>query len=150
MVIRELTDEASRNLLTRVHLGRLACARANQPYVFPIFFAYHENSLYCASTIGQKTEWMRENPLVAVEVDEIDSAQQWESVIVSGRYEEFADVPETRDMRQLAWSLLQEANALWWEPAYVQTILAGAERPIAPLYFRIRIGRITGHRATNE
>jgi uncharacterized protein len=150
MVIRELTDEASRNLLTRAHLGRLACARANQPYVFPIFFAYHDNSLYCASTIGQKTEWMRENPLVAVEVDEIDTAQQWESVIVSGRYEEFANVPETRDARQLAWSLLQEANALWWEPAYVQTILAGAERPIAPLYFRIRIGRITGHRATEE
>ena len=93
---------------------------------------------------------MRENPLVAVEVDEIDSAQQWESVIVSGRYEEFANTPETRDMRELAWSLLQEASALWWEPAYVETILAGKKRPIAPLYFRIRIGRITGHRAAKE
>ena len=150
MVIRELTDEASRNLLTRVHLGRLACARANQPYVFPIFFAYHDNSLYFASTIGQGIEWMRENPLVAVEVDEIDSAQQWESVIVSGRYEEFSNTPETRDMRELAWSLLQKANALWWEPAYVHTILDGAERPIAPLYFRILIGNISGHRATKE
>jgi|SRR5665213_187954 len=78
----------------------------------PVFFAYHENSLYCASKIGQKIEWMRENPLVAVEVDEIDSAQQWESVIVFGRYEEFANTPETRDMRELAWSLLQKANAL--------------------------------------
>ena len=150
MVIRELTSKASRDLLTRVHLGRLACARANQPYVFPVFFAYHENSLYCASTIGQKIEWMRENPLVAVEVDEIDSAQQWESVIVFGRYEEFANIPETRDMRELAWSLLQKANALWWEPAYAQTIHAGAERPVAPLYFRIHIERITGHRASRE
>ena len=96
-----------------------------------------------------KIEWMRENPLVAVEADEIDSAQQWESVIVSGRYEEFADTPETRDMRQLAWSLLQK-HELWWEPGYVKTILGGAERPMVPLYFRIRIGRITGHRATNE
>jgi len=34
------------------------------------------------------------------------------------------------------------------EPAYVQTILNGAERPIAPLYFRILIGNISGHRAT--
>jgi nitroimidazol reductase NimA-like FMN-containing flavoprotein (pyridoxamine 5'-phosphate oxidase superfamily) len=149
MVIRELTTEASRDLLTRVHLGRLACAKANQPYVFPIFFAYHENSLYCAATIGQGIEWMRENPLVAIEVDEIDSAQQWESVIVSGRYEEFADTPETRDMRQLAWSLLQERK-LWWEPGYAETIRRGAERPMVPLYFRIGIGRITGHRATKE
>ncbi len=149
MVIRELTRQASVDLLTRIHLGRLACARANQPCVFPMFFAYHENSLYCAATIGQKIEWMRENPLVAVEVDEIDSAQQWECVIVSGRYEEFADTPETSDMRQLAWSLLQERK-LWWEPAFVKTILGGAERPMVPLYFRIHIGRITGHRATKE
>ena len=74
MVIRELTTEASLNLLSRIHFGRLGCAKANQPFVCPIFFAYHENSLYCVSTIGQKIEWMRENPLVAVEVDEIDSA----------------------------------------------------------------------------
>jgi hypothetical protein len=116
----------------------------------PVFFAYHENSLYCASKIGQKIEWMRENSLVAVEVDEIDSAQQWEPVIVFGRYEEFANTPETRDMRELAWSLLQKANALWWEPAYAQTMHAGAERPVAPLYFRIHIERITGHRASRE
>lgn len=149
MVIRELTRQASVDLLTRVHLGRLACARGSQPYVFPMFFAYHDNSLYCASTIGRKIEWMRENPLVAVEFDEIDSAQQWASVIVTGRYEELADTPETRDQRQLAWSLLQERK-LWWEPAYVKTILGDAERPMAPLYFRVRIEQISGHRTTME
>jgi nitroimidazol reductase NimA-like FMN-containing flavoprotein (pyridoxamine 5'-phosphate oxidase superfamily) len=150
MVIREMTRQASQDLLTRVHLGRLACAKANQPSIYPIFFAYHENSLYCVSTIGQKIEWMRENPLVAVEVDEIHSAQHWESVIVSGRYEELAHTPETQDIRQLAWSLLQKANQLWWEPAYVETILGGTERPMVPLYFRIGIESITGHRATKE
>ncbi len=149
MIIRELTRQASLDLLTRIHLGRLACARANQPYVIPIFFTYHEDSLYCVSTIGQKIEWMRENPLVAVEVDDIVSAQQWESVVISGRYEEIADTPEARDSSRLAWSLLQKRK-LWWEPAYVKTILGGVERSLAPLYFRIRIGRITGHRATEE
>ncbi len=149
MVIRELTKQASLEMLTRIRLGRLACAKANQPYIFPIFFAYHENSLYCASTMGQKIEWMRENPLVAVEVDEIDNAQHWASVIVSGWYEEFADTPEMRDMRERAWSLLQK-HELWWEPGYLKTIVDGAERPMEPLYFRIRIGQITGHRATNE
>ena len=150
MVIRELTTEASVDLLTRIHLGRLACAKANQPYVLPIFFAYHENSLYCASTFGQKIEWMRDNPLVAVAVDEIESAQQWQSVVISGRYEELADTPEMREMRHLAWSLLQKTHRLWWEPAYVKTILGSVERPMAPLYFRIGIDRISGRRATKE
>ena len=149
MVIHELTKQASLEMLTRNRLGRLACTRAKQPYIFPIFFAYHENSLYCASTVGQKIELMRENPLVAVEVDQIDDAQHWASVIVSGRYEELTDTPETRDKRQLAWSLLQ-THPLWWEPGYVKTILGGAERPIVPLYFRICIEEITGHRATGE
>ena len=149
MVIRELTRQASLDLLTRNHLGRLACARGNQPYVFPMYFAYHENSLYCASTIGQKIEWMRENPLVAVLFDEIDSAQQWESVVVTGRYEELGDAPETRDRRQLAWSLLQERK-LWWEPGYAKTVLGGTERPMTPVYFRVRIEQISGRGATKE
>ena len=149
MIIRELTRQASLDLLTRIRLGRLACAKANQPYIFPISFAYHENSLYCASTIGQKIEWMRENPLVAVAADEIHSDQQWESVIVSGRYEEFADTPQTRDMRQLAWSLLKK-HKLWWEPGFAETVLGDAKRPMVPLYFRIHIGTISGRRATNE
>lgn len=150
MIIRELTTEAKLDLLTRIQFGRLACAKANQPYICPIYFAYYENSLYCASTIGQKIEWMRENPLVVVEVDEITSAQQWRSVVVSGRYEEFPDTAEMRDTRQLAWSLLQKAHEFWWEPAYVRTVLRGTERPLAPLYFRICIDRITGRHATKE
>jgi hypothetical protein len=149
MVIRELTRQSSLAVLSRVHLGRLACAKANQPFLVPMFFAYHEDSLYCASTIGQKIEWMRDNPLVAVEVDEIENAQHWQSVVVLGRYEEIPQTPEMRDVRQLAWSLLQDRK-LWWEPAYVETILGGAERPMVPLYFRIRIEQITGHRGTNE
>ena len=149
MIIRELTRQANLDLLTRIRLGRLACAKANQPYIFPIFFAFHENSLYCASTIGQKIEWMRDNPLVAVAVDEIHSPQQWESVIVSGRYEELADTLETSDIRHLAWSLLQKQK-LWWEPAIAETIIGDAKRPMVPVYFRIRIGQITGHRATSQ
>ena len=97
MVIRELTRQVSVDLLTRVRLGRLACAKASEPYITPIYFAYHENYLYSASTIGQKIEWMRENPLVAVEFDEIDSLQRWQCVIVSGRYEEFSDTPDMRN-----------------------------------------------------
>jgi nitroimidazol reductase NimA-like FMN-containing flavoprotein (pyridoxamine 5'-phosphate oxidase superfamily) len=149
MVIRELTQQASLAVLSRVHLGRLACAKANQPFLVPMFFACHEDSLYCASTIGRKIEWMRDNPLVAVEIDEIENAQHWQSVVVLGRYEEIPQTPEMQDVRQLAWSLLQ-ARELWWEPAYVETILGGVERPMVPLYFRIRIEQITGHRGSSE
>lgn len=150
MIIREMSPQACIELLRGSRLGRLACAHERQPYVVPISFAYHVSGLYCVTTLGQKVEWMRANPSVALQVDRIQSAQRWESVIVYGRYEEFSDTPDTRAMRELAWSLLQSENELWWEPAYVETITEGGKRPTVPIYFRISVARITGHRASVE
>ena len=92
---------------------------------------------------------MRANPLVCVEVDEVVSPQQWMSVIVFGRYEELPDTPEAQSIRAFAHKLLQK-RAAWWEPAYVKTVHHGTQRPLVPVFYRIHIGRITGHRATPE
>ncbi len=39
---------------------------------------------------------------------------------------------------------------MWWEPAYVKTIRRGAERPLVPVFYRIHVVQVTGHRATPE
>jgi nitroimidazol reductase NimA-like FMN-containing flavoprotein (pyridoxamine 5'-phosphate oxidase superfamily) len=147
MVINELTREASLEFLARAYLGRLACAQGDQPYVVPINFVYHHTYLYSFSTVGKKIEWMRSNPLVSVEVDEIVSSQQWVSVIGFGRYEELPDTPRWSGERIRAGELLQQ-KAMWWEPGFAKTILHGIERPLVPVFYRIYIASITGHRAT--
>ena len=149
MLIQELTRQASLDLLARTHLGRLACAKGNQPYVVPVYFAYANEYLYGFSTIGQKIEWMRANPLVCVEAAEVVSPEQWVSVIVFGRYEELPDTPEWQSARRFAHTLLKR-KAVWWEPAYAKTILHGTQRPLAPVFYRIHGVQITGHRATPE
>lgn len=149
MLIQELSSQASLDLLARTRLGRLACTEGSQPYVVPIYFAYADHSLYSFATVGQKIEWMRANPMVCVEADEIVSAHQWMSVIAFGRYEELADTTEWQSARAFAHRLLQQTG-LWWEPAYVKTIRGGAPRPLVPVFYRIHIVRITGHRATPE
>lgn len=146
MEILELTNVECLDLLRRRKLGRLACARDNQPYIVPIYFAYHENHLYSFATLGQKIEWMRSNPLVCVEVDEIIDHLHWKSVIVRGRYQELRDTPESEPRRELAHQLLQD-QARWWEPAYVKTAHLDAEDPLVPLYFRIHIDQMSGRRA---
>jgi uncharacterized protein len=146
VVIQDLTRQASLDLLVRARLGRLACTQGAQPYVVPFYFAYHNNALYSFATVGQKIEWMRANPLVCVEVDEIVSQQEWVSVIVFGRYEELPDTPEWQDARALAHKLLQKF-AMWWEPAYVESIHESKPRPLVPIFYRIHADRITGHRA---
>ena len=148
MLIQELTRETSLDLLARMRLGRLACAQGTQPYVVPFYFVYDDGYLYSFATVGQKIEWMRANPLVCVEASEVVSSQQWVSVIVFGRYEELTDTPEWQTARAFAHSLLTR-NAVWWEPAYVKTILHGAPRPLVPVLYRIRSLQVTGHRATS-
>ena len=94
MLIHDLTRQESFDLLARVRLGRLACAYEGQPYITPMYFAYDDNHLYSFSTLGQKINWMRVNPLVCVEVDELIGPQKWASVIVLGKYEELPNTPE--------------------------------------------------------
>ncbi len=146
MLVQELTRQASLELLARAHIGRLACARGTQPYMVPFYFVYENDCLYSFSAVGQKIDWMRANPLVCVEADEVVSPQQWMSVIVFGRYEEILDTPECPGARARAHALLKR-HAAWWEPAYVKTIVHGAERPPVPVFYRICARQITGRRA---
>ena len=146
-MIRELSRQESVDLLARTRLGRLACTRGAQPYIVPIYFAYTDGSLYSFATVGRKIEWMRANPLVCVEVDEVVSSQQWMSVVAFGRYEEMPDEPEWQGVRASAHKVLQQTG-MWWEPAYVKTILGGAARPLVPVFYRIHLDQITGHCAT--
>src|ERR1022692_611674 len=121
MLIEELSKQETLDLLARTHLGRLACAQGAHPYVVPFYFAFQHNYLYSFSTVGQKIEWMRANPLVCVETDEVISSQQWVSIVVFGRYEELPDTPTFRWERGHAEYLLQK-RAVWWEPGYAKTI----------------------------
>jgi hypothetical protein len=112
-----------------------------------MYFAYNKRHLYSFATVGKKIEWMRSNPLVCVEADEVISATQWESVIVLGRYEELQDVPRWQSAREHAHEMLSQ-YPMWWEPGYVKTVIDGAERPLVPVFYRISVDQITGHRAT--
>lgn len=149
MLIRELTKQASLDFLARTHLGRLACAQGVQPYVVPIYFSCRNNFVYSFSTVGQKIDWMRANPFVCLQADEVVNLEEWTSVIVLGRFEELPDVPEWRSERSLAHDLLQ-SKAMWWEPGYAKTVVQGKERPLVPVFFRIHVTEISGHRAGPE
>jgi nitroimidazol reductase NimA-like FMN-containing flavoprotein (pyridoxamine 5'-phosphate oxidase superfamily) len=146
MFIHEMTENECRTALERVNFGRLACARDNQPYVLPIYFSYDEKHLYGFSTLGQKIEWMRSNPLVCLEIDERTSHHQWMSVVVSGHYEELPDTPEFGCERVHAHEVLQK-RAMWWQPAYVAT---EHREQLTPIFYRIHIKQMTGHRATPD
>jgi hypothetical protein len=148
MLISQMTDEECRAFLASASLGRLGCARDNQPYVVPIYFAYEPDFIYALSTFGQKNEWMRANPKVCLEVDEIAGQSQWVSVIATGRYQELLE-PQFAAEREHARALL-EKRSRWWQIALGQRQLRVGDHLIAPLFFRIHVDSLTGLRATGE
>jgi uncharacterized protein len=187
MVIREMSREECLRVLAGARLARLACAHENQPYVVPVYLVYYEpfdgEACLCGlTTPGQKIAWMRANPLVCVEVDEVAAYDQWVSIIAFGHYEELPETPgrdeerlraqeeprlvdegpqigearpeitEGPDERFWAWQVLK-THPVWGEPAgsaWAARAHRGSAEPFIPVYYRIRIDRVTGHEATRD
>lgn len=147
MIIHEMTQQEIKVLLGRTRIGRLACSYEGQPYIVPLSFAYNSVYLYSLTTAGQKVDWMRKNPKVCVQFDEVHTTNVWQSVLVIGRFEELTSDSQHIDARNTAHQLLSK-SAEWWEPAFVRTVIRGQERALEPVYFRIAISETTGHRAT--
>jgi len=148
MEINEMATEECKAVLEHASLGRLGCSHESQPYVIPIHFAYDSGYLYVFSTLGQKVKWMRANPKVCVQTDQIENQGEWVSVIVNGQYEELPE-PQYTNERKHAGSLLAKRTQ-WWLNALGERQMRVRDKTIEPLFFRIRIESMSGLRATDE
>ena len=148
MLILDLTAEECDEVLARASVGRLACARDDQPYIVPIFLHVDitDKCLYSFSTLGQKIDWMRGNPKVCVEVEEISERFHWTTIIVFGHYEEIRDSAKERDVRRRAYELFQRRPE-WWLPGAAK--LTTGEEHHTPVIFRIRVAKASGRRAAH-
>ena len=146
MIINKLTPEECTSLLEKATLARLACALDNQPYVIPIYVAYDDGNLYALATLGQKVEWMRANPKVCLQVDEIQNHEQWVSVVVNGQYLELRE-PQYSEEHAHAKKLLEKRHR-WYQAAMAERQMTAGDHLIAPLFFRVQIDSVTGLQAT--
>jgi nitroimidazol reductase NimA-like FMN-containing flavoprotein (pyridoxamine 5'-phosphate oxidase superfamily) len=146
MIIHELTGVECEELLARITIGRLGCARDNQPYIVPIFFYFDQPArcLYSFATVGQKIDWMRGTPRVGLEVDEIADQFHWTTVLVIGRYDEVDASPTSGGARERALELFQQHRE-WWLPGAGR--LDSGDEPCTPVIYRIEIDHLSGRRA---
>jgi len=148
MSMREMTADECRALLARSSFGRLGCSHEDQPYVVPINFVYESEHLYFFSTVGQKIRWMRSNPRVSLQTDEIASPFQWQSVIAGGSYQELKE-PQFELELEHARKLLDRPYR-WWLNALAERQLQSGQELIPPLFFRVRIESLSGLESVSE
>ena len=149
MRIIPISQQECSELLQRVSIGRLACSLNDQPYVVPVAFSYEPDCIYIFSTFGKKIEWMRKNPKVCLQADEIGNRSNWTSVVVTGTYLELSDPRYHTAQREHARELLAQCSEWWRIP------LSGARdrmlvSSMETVFFRIDIKSISGLRAISE
>src|SRR5437763_15556430 len=137
VMIKQLSQEQSRELLRRERIGRLGCIAGDEPYVVPVSYIFDGESAYMHSLPGHKIYAMRAHPRVCLQVDEIEDDLRWKSVLAFGHYEEIKNQDERA--RALAFLLSRFPQLTPVESFIVED--AGAP---APIVFRIRISRLTG------
>ena len=109
----------------------------------PITYDFDGEHLYSFATLGQKIVWMRQNPNVCVEVDDVEDRFHWTTVLAFGRYEELRSPAEHQQARERARRLFEQREE-WWQPAAAK---AGPPEHHVPVVYRVAIRTVTGRRA---
>ena len=145
MRVKQLSSEECYSALAEARFGRLACAHDNRPYIVPTYFAVEDYEIYAFTLPGQKLDFMRQNPKVCLEVDQMRASDDWLSVVAAGRYEELPDTPDYAPLRKRAHALLQE-RPMWWEPGGITGTDYDQSQRLVPVYYRVGIDHMTGYR----
>ena len=139
--LRELTPEEIHNILQRGFQAHLGCHSHGETYVCPISYAYEDGYLFSHSLMGKKINMMRANPKVCLQVEEVHSLFNWESVIAWGQFEELKDGLEAETVLRLLKMKIaklggtQKVSDLAFQ---LDAILSEA------VIYRIRIEKVTG------
>ena len=89
-MIKTLDDKEKILLLSTNYIGSLGYIFQNKSFVVPITYFYNEekNNIIGYSAMGHKVKAMRKNNAVSLSVTDIDSVNDWKSVLVQGVYKE--------------------------------------------------------------
>ncbi len=136
MLLGELSDEAIRTLLARLHTGHLGIWGGDRVFVFPVSYGYDGEDLYIQSHEGLKTRLMRGHPEVCLEVADIEGPSRWQTAMVHGQFEELAEEAE----RDRAFAIIAAQGAVR-APDSIAPYVGGAEQLVV---YRLRISEMTG------
>ena len=118
-------------------LGHLGCIDGDGPYVVPINYLVHENSIYSHSLPGRKISALRANVRACLQVNHIQDDFHWRSTIAFGAFEEI-----TNDAERVF--VLRELLERFPKLTPVESQLARDAEPPPIIVFRLRIDRISG------
>lgn len=120
-MIVDLTKDECERILAENRYGHLGCCDGDEPYVIPVTYVYRDGLCYGYTHAGRKVEVLRKNPKMCLQVEKVESAGRWESVVCWGNFEEVTDEKNIRDVKLL------------FADQHGTAILSGQQTPVSPL-----------------
>ena len=110
--IPALSQEECEKIITAEYLCRIAFHGEQYPYLAPFLYVWQNNHLYVLSAnYGAKIKYFRENPLVAVEIEQtVPDLSHCRFVTLYGRLQEIQAYEEKKTIRRAFVFLIQEKN----------------------------------------
>ena len=93
--VEDMPPAEMHSLLQCANFGHLGCADNGRPYVFPMHYAYDGKELYFLTTEGMKTQFLKRNPQVCLQVEQVTDSSHWRSIMVIGHAERLTEPKET-------------------------------------------------------
>ncbi|MBS1796796.1 MAG: pyridoxamine 5'-phosphate oxidase family protein [Acidobacteria bacterium] len=142
IAIEEMSSGEIKDLLKRIGYGHLGMARGVHPYIVPIHYAFDDPNVYIYTTEGKKTEILKANPEVCLQVEEVRSDTDWASILVTGeavKLRKKADRERALEFILAANPTLTPAISIRWMDSWVRDNVEAVYR-ITP---RMMTGRAT-------
>ena len=149
MVILELDAETCLALIASKRVGVLSVVSEGKPYAVPMSYAYRDRLIHAFTLPGRKLDALRSHPQAALLVEERRQGRQWKSALAEAAFEELPDEIGHKREREIAWQLLRN-EAEWWLPGGLKPVNPPVARHLEPVFFRLRIERVSGREARDD
>ena len=136
-------------LLKDNYIGHLSYIAQGRPFTIPITYFYDlgSNAIISYSAEGHKMEAMRKNGAVSLEVEEIVSNSNWQSVLAHGTFDELHGSDAKYYLHQFTKGvkniIKQKEQTL---PEFISEFSSKSSSKKIPVVYRIKILEITGRR----
>ncbi len=97
----DLTFDQCEKILLAEHYGHLGCVENHEPFVYPVTYLYKDGYIYSHTTEGAKTEMLRKNPHVCLQVEQVTTGYEWSSVMCHGIFQELTNHDEVHAVQLL-------------------------------------------------
>jgi nitroimidazol reductase NimA-like FMN-containing flavoprotein (pyridoxamine 5'-phosphate oxidase superfamily) len=140
-----LTPEQISNILHSQSICRIGFIDNLQPYIIPVNYYFDGKHFYCQSQEGMKLKAMRKNPNVCVQVDIINSMNNWQSVLAIGQFEELKGDDADKMRKELYDNILiLSTNSKVHSFEHESTTILDDSNRIKVIIFRILISNFFG------